>query len=163
AVGFALQVSGVASSHMAPRVANPLGLYFTAHLINIGLVTLAIHFAGGIGFLPGPLFYTLIVVNGGIIGSRPAHLLAFACTVSYGPLTGLEVFRIVQPSWNAHAPIAHVEPRVWAASTVVVGAVLQITAAYTGRLATLVRDRRNALVASQLAVRIEIENRTRAQ
>ncbi len=162
-IAAGLEINSWAAVRLAPRVGKPLRLYFGAHFVNVALVTLAIHFVGGVAFLPGPLFYALIVVNGGIVGSRPAYVLAFACTVAYAALLGLEASEWLPAYHDPSGPIAAVQVRAWPAFVALVGVVLHVIAAYAGRLAAIVRRRGIELADAHEQASAEAERRRAAQ
>jgi signal transduction histidine kinase len=159
AVVTALQLVSMAAVWLARRVTRPLALYFGAHLLNVGLVSIAIHYLGGIHFMPGALLYTLIVANGGIAGYAPAHALALASWVSYAGLVALELSGTWPSYVEPSIPITTVDARAWPALIAIVAAVLHVAAAYAGRMAGLLRSRRRQLERHRLLVEGEMKGR----
>jgi signal transduction histidine kinase len=150
-LGGAIQVTAWVTFLSALTVRRPLVLYFCFHLLDVLWVTGMIYFAGGWACPHPGLFYALIVVNGGVIGGTPAHVLATASVVAYGSM-------LLIPQPGALSPASPGE-QVAAVAMMAVG--LQLIAAYTGRLAGLLNARRLALVAANGELELRVRQRTR--
>lgn len=96
-LAVAIVVSSLISVWCVAHTRKPLTIYFAAHLCNVVMVTIIIHSVGGIAFTPAPLFYSLIIVNAGIVGAGPAYVLALASTAAYASLGALELASVLVP------------------------------------------------------------------
>ena len=158
----AIQLATIGTVWLTPRVVHPLRLYFAVHLSNILMVSIILHYVGGIHFLAAPLLYALIVTNGGIAGYVPAHVLALTSWIAYGTVVMLEVTGVVPSYVEPGIPVATVDPRAWPGLIAVVAAVLHVSAGYAGRLAGVLRMRRRDVEAYRRRVEAEISQRLEA-
>jgi signal transduction histidine kinase len=158
----AIQLATIGTVWLTRRVAHPLRLYFAVHLWNILLVSIVVHYVGGIHFLAAPLLYALVVTNGGIVGYVPAHVLALTSWVAYGTVVMLEVTAVVPSFVEPGIPMTTVDPQAWPALIAVVAAVLHVSAGYAGRLAGVLRTRRHEVEAYRRRVEAEMSQRLEA-